>query len=325
MAKRRRLETPTAPLKTVPTPRAAPPPIAQVTGEAATVAAAQNALGEVERARAEGRLVITLLLEDVAIDHLVRDRMAAGDEDMDALKESIRAHGQRTPIEVVEAASPKGSAVNSKGYGLISGWRRLAALKALYKETGEERFGRVKALIRAPQDAGDAYVAMVEENEIRVGLSYYERARIAVMAAEREAFASTEDALSALYASASRAKRSKIRSFVTLHEALGDHLQFPAAIPERLGLQLVAALKDGKGAVLKKALKTKAASPEAEAALLARALSAPRKALALPTKEKLAADVTMETKGKGKGRRVTLSGAGLTDAKIERLRKLLKG
>ena len=318
MAKRRRLD-PTSPMDVAlakqagETVRAAPPPIAQVTGEAATVAAAQNALGEVERARTEGRLVITVALDEIAIDHLVRDRMGAGDEDMEALRESIRAHGQRTPIEVVETKD---------GYGLISGWRRLAALKALHSETGEARYAGIKALIRAPQDAGEAYVAMVEENEIRVGLSYYERARIAVMAAERGAFTNTEAALSALYASASRAKRSKIRSFVILHDELGGYLQFPAAIPERLGLQVVAALKDGKGPALRDMLNEKAPSAEVEATRLVRALSGPRKAAA-PRKEKLGKDLTMQVKGSGKSRRVTLSGAGLTDAKLKALRKVL--
>ena len=52
-------------------------------------------------------------------------------------------------------------------YGLISGWRRLTALQALHAETGEARFATVQALVRRPETAADAYVTMVEENEIR--------------------------------------------------------------------------------------------------------------------------------------------------------------
>ena len=105
-------------------------------------------------------------------------------------------------------------------YGLISGWRRLAALKALHAETGEARFATVQALVRRPETAADAYVNMVEENEIRLGLSHYERARVAALATERGIFESEKKALLALFATASRAKRSRIRAFLDIYHAL---------------------------------------------------------------------------------------------------------
>ena len=124
-------------------------------------------------------------------------------------------------------------------YGLISGWRRLVALKALHAETGEARFATVQALVRRPETAADAYVTMVEENEIRLGLSHYERARVAALATERGIFESEKAALLALFATASRAKRSRIRAFLEIYHALDGCLRFPAQLPERLGLQLV--------------------------------------------------------------------------------------
>ncbi|MBD3766047.1 MAG: ParB N-terminal domain-containing protein, partial [Rhodobacterales bacterium] len=78
-------------------------------------------------------------------------------EEMAALRASLAARGQQTPIEVVELAPGR--------YGLISGARRLAALRALAEETGEARFARVQALLRPFSAASDAYLAMVEENE----------------------------------------------------------------------------------------------------------------------------------------------------------------
>jgi ParB family chromosome partitioning protein len=42
----------------------------------------------------------------------------------------------------------------------------------------------VLALIRRPETSADAYLAMVEENEIRAGISFYERARLAAEAAK---------------------------------------------------------------------------------------------------------------------------------------------
>ncbi len=326
MAKRRRLETPSSPMEIALANRAtaealeskslgrsSPPPIAQVTGEAATMAAAHDALGAVETARREGRLVISVPIKEIARDHLIRDRLSSDPDDMEALIRSLDQHGQRTPIEVEELS---GATTGEFKYGLISGWRRLAALQALEKT-------HVEALIRTPKDAGDAYVAMVEENEIRAGLSYYERARIAALAAARGGFGDVEEALSALYGSASRAKRSKIRSFVSLYDRLGDKLQFPEAIPERLGLKIAAALKEGRIDALKKALVSKAATAEAEISRLTNALSGPSKPVA-SSKETLAPDLTLESKGTGKARRVTLSGAGLTDEVLERLRAALK-
>jgi ParB family chromosome partitioning protein len=90
---------------------------------------------------------------------------------------------------------------------------------------------------------------MVEENEIRAGISFYERARLAAEAAKLGIYPDPAAAIAALFTSASPAKRSKIGSFVRVHEALGPALRYPTAIPERLGLALAAALdRDGQAA-----------------------------------------------------------------------------
>ena len=129
----------------------------------------------------------------------------------------------------------------------------------------------MQALVRRPETAAAAYVAMVEENEIRLGLSQYERARVAARAAARGVFADEEAALRALFATASRPKRSRIRAFVALYHGLDAALRFPAAIPERLGLALVERLREGRGPAIAAALAAAApATPEAELALLAR-------------------------------------------------------
>lgn len=123
--------------------------------------------------------------------------------------------------------------------------------------------------MRRPETAADAYVAMVEENELRVGLSQYERARVAARAVERGVFPDEKAALLALFATASRPKRSRIRAFLEIYHALDAELRFPAAIPERLGLALVEALRAGRGDALATALKAVApATAEAELALL---------------------------------------------------------
>lgn len=236
MAKRKRLTPAQAGFLSGPAPevKSAHPPIAQVAGDAAAVSALSTLSSEWETARAEGRLVLSLALEDVVGDHLVRDRAALDNEAMDSLKQSLSARGQQTPIEVLEL--PEG------GYGLISGWRRLTALRQLRDETGEDRFGTVQALIRRPADLADSYVAMVEENEIRSDLSFYERARIVIKALEAGVFETEKEALNSLFATGSYARRSKIKSFIPVVQALEGALRFPERMSERTGLALSKAL-----------------------------------------------------------------------------------
>lgn len=212
----------------------APAPISQVVADASAQAALSELSDAMARARTEGRLVLRLALDQIDADHLVRDRISVDEEELGHLMASLRDHGQRTPIEVTELSSGR--------FGLISGWRRIQALTRLFSETGEARFAEVQALLRRPDTAQDAYIAMVEENEIRLGLSYYERARIAARAVDAGVFETEKQALQRLFSSASRARRSKIGSFLSIYRLLDDVLRFPAAIPERLGLGLSQAL-----------------------------------------------------------------------------------
>lgn len=235
-------------------------PIADVAGAAATTAALEMLSREMTAAKREGRLIQSIPLDQVNASYLIRDRMVLDAGEMDVLKASLKARGQQTPIEVVD--------LGTEGYGLISGFRRLTALRELAHEGG---VGHVQALVRSPEDASGAYTAMVEENEIRVGLSYFERANIVRRAVENGIFPNEKKALQTLFASASRAKRSKIKSFLPLVDALGAQLQFPNAIGERLGLQLSAALEETPllGTEIEEALKAQdAATSETEQALL---------------------------------------------------------
>ncbi|MEH7830452.1 ParB/RepB/Spo0J family partition protein [Gemmobacter denitrificans] len=211
-------------------------PIADMAGAAAATAAMEEMAATLRQAREQGRMVLALPLPQIEAGHLVRDRIATDPDEMAALVESLRARGQQTPIEVV--------ALGPDRYGLISGWRRLTALRQLLEESGDgARYGSVLALLRQPDQALDAYVAMVEENEIRVGLSFYERARIVAKSVELGVFDSDKSALRALFAAASRAKRSKVGSFLAVVRALDGALRFPETLGERLGLQLAQALE----------------------------------------------------------------------------------
>jgi ParB family chromosome partitioning protein len=183
--------------------------------------------------------------------------------------------------------------------------RRILALRQIGAET-------VLALIRAPQSSAEAYLAMVEENEIRAGVSFYERARVSAEAARLGLFPSPQAAIAALFPQASPAKRSKIGSFVALHQALGAALRFPAAIPERLGLALVQGLAED-GFATRAAEALTAASPETAAVerQVLEGLLAPARApkpAAKPTPEELRPGLSLQRRGG----RLELSGAAVT-------------
>jgi len=274
MAKRKRL-TPANPMflddGAPPAPVVGRAPIAGVAGDASALAALEEVSESLARARADGRMIVALPLDQVQFDYLVRDRLSADSEEMAVLMASLQARGQQTPVEVV--------ALGGDRYGLISGWRRCQALRRLAEtEAGD---GTVLAVLRRPAEASDAYLAMVEENEIRVGLSYFERAHIALKTVEQGVFETERDALRALFGTASRAKRSKIGSFVTVVRALNGYLRFPETIGERLGLALAQRLDKAPGLAADLRGRLKEASPvtiEAEQALLSQALSAAKPA-----------------------------------------------
>jgi ParB-like chromosome segregation protein Spo0J len=265
-----RMVTPGSSPGASPAAASARPPIAQVAGDASATSALQELAQEVKEARDGGRLIQALPLDQVDAGYLVRDRMMADEDELQVLMTSLKTRGQQTPIEVVDLGADR--------FGLISGWRRLTALKRLYDETGETRFQTVQALIRTPATAEAAYTAMVEENEIRVGLSYYERARIAAKAVEQGVFPHERAALQELFYAASRAKRSKIGSFLKIYLAADDILRFPTALTERLGGALARQLEERPEtrAKLQAAFAAKPPhSAEDEAALIEAVLSAP--------------------------------------------------
>lgn len=307
MAKRKRLEVPKDTVSPVSetesgisSPRARIP-IADVAGEVAGRAALEDVAREMTAAEEEGRIVKKLPLDQVVVHHLSRDRLVLDEEEMAALTASIAARGQQTPIEVVRLSDGR--------FGLISGMRRVVALRRLGK-------GGVRALIKSPETSHSAYQAMVEENEIRAGLSFFERAQIAVAAAEQGVYPDPKAAVKELFAHAPKAKRSKITKFVVITSALGDSLTFPASIPEHLGLALAQALQD-KPRLASAIDKTLKASPPADAAAERRVLEAALKTpVARPEKHRIAPGVTLEARA---GRAI-ITGKGVDQDFLDALR-----
>jgi ParB family chromosome partitioning protein len=275
MAKRRKLTAPSADQlsqieaefsrETSPNPGMAP--IAQVAAENAMNVnvvdpALRTKLAQLDKYRAiEAQGLVARLIPIAAVDAsvLTRDRMTLDPQDFAELKAAILANGLRMPIEVYELAPQDGRV----RYGLISGYRRLRAVSELRGQPGQAP-GVIEALVRPAGSSAASMEAMVEENEIRSDLSQFERGRIAVLAAQNGIYPDVEEATARLFAFASKAKRSKIRSFALVFERLGDVLSFPQALREKQGLALAAALRDGAGDLLRDALAAAAPADPAQ-------------------------------------------------------------
>lgn len=193
-------------------------------------------------AQSSGRLLVDLPLADVLTDDLPRDRLdldavAVADE-MEELKSSIRARGQKEPIEVYRSADGR--------YQLKKGWRRLTALRQLLSETGDDAFSLVTARIETgDHDRMYRYIDMVEENVVREDLTFAEMAQVAITAAQDPNVPESDPAelVSRLYGALHKTKRSYIRSFVFMLVALGEDLKWPKAVPRNLGVEVSRAIK----------------------------------------------------------------------------------
>ncbi|WP_323764779.1 ParB/RepB/Spo0J family partition protein [Marinovum sp.] len=230
-------------------------PIADVVGEAAAMSQPLPAEARAEQARdkadaarlraaeQDGRLVRMIPVTEVHVTGVSRDRIEVAQDELMELAASISESGLRLPIEVYQ---------NDEGYALISGFRRLEAFRHLAASVGGH--AEIPAFVRAPETVAEVYVAMIEENEIRVGLSQYERGRAAAMAVSDGVFTTLDEAVNALFRAASKAKRSKIRSFAMIHDELADMLAHATAMNERQCLRLATALRAGLGPEIREAL-----------------------------------------------------------------------
>mgnify|MGYP001348962687 CR=1 FL=1 len=196
-------------------------------------------------AQAEGLVLRRLSIGDVRIDDLPRDRLdldaVATSDEMEELKASIRARGQREPIEVFRDAQGR--------YQLKKGWRRLTALKQLFLETDDRAFASVVARVdnADAEDRVARYIDMVEENVVREDLTFAEMAQVALSAAADPEVPETDadQLVTRLYGSLHKMKRSYIRSFVFLLAELGPSLQWPKAVTRNLGVEVARAMKAG--------------------------------------------------------------------------------
>ena len=204
-------------------------------------------------------------LTEIDPEALPRDRNVVDEAALLELRLSIAANGLRQPIELWRLSEPRGSV----RYGLLSGYRRLQAYHGLHELTGHDRYATIPAFFRVPGTVAEALASMVEENEIRAGVSPWERGRIAWLAHRQEVFATIEEAVAQLYPNANRVKRARMRALAHLVDELGTHLTAPERLSQRQLLRLAAALQAGFGDVIRTALEESSLDdPDTQWALL---------------------------------------------------------
>lgn len=190
-------------------------------------------------------------LAAIDADALTRDRTAQDEGALAELRDSIAVNGLRMPIEVFAFAEPEGELA----WGLISGFRRLAAFRSLAETArDQDRYRAIPAFLRTPADAAEVYVQMVEENAIRVEIAPWDQAMVAVRAARAEAWSGIDAAIDALYANLSRQKRNRLRAIAHLADDLDGHVAQPAALSERQLIRLAPLIPRGYGDLIRATL-----------------------------------------------------------------------
>ncbi len=208
--------------------------------------------------------ILDLPLNAIDAAALPRDRLALDDNALEELKTSISLHGLRQPIEVYELCEPQGPLL----YGLISGLRRLTAMRAL-ADMVPDRFPTIPAFLRHPQDSGEAVAAMVGENEQRADITPWERGLILVRCRNGGLFDTLDAAVAALHPFAPAMKRSRLRALAHVVEELDGLLEGPTALSQRQMLRLAAALRGGWAELIRTALEeSRARTLEAQWELL---------------------------------------------------------
>ncbi len=183
--------------------------------------------------RDKGQVVLKIPLDQVHTNLLTRERLPGEDEGLADLITSLRDVGLSNPIRVEPRA-------DGSGYELIQGHRRLTAYRALLESDGAG-WAEIPALIIARgNDVAGLYRRMVDENIIRKDLSFAEMANAAQNYAADPATPENDlkGAIGALFQSAPYSKRSYIRSFARLLDAIGTGLHYPSSVPRKLGVDL---------------------------------------------------------------------------------------
>ena len=200
----------------------------------AAIRAENDALAEeLVRLKREGLVVDLIPIDAIDTRKLTRDRARGPDMELADLKASIKELGLSNPIRVEKKADGR--------YELIQGMRRLTAYRELAAETKDPKYARIPAgLMAGGETLEGLYRRMVDENLVRKDISFAEMADLARTYAADPATDchDTDKAVAILFKSTNYSKRSYIRAFAAMLDAIGEHLLFASDIPRNLGLEV---------------------------------------------------------------------------------------
>ena len=194
-----------------------------------------------------------VLVPHDAIDEsaLPRDRAGLDAEPLDELVASLVANGLRQPIELWQLSEPR----PPHAFGLISGFRRLAAFRSLHTTAADKtRWQAIPAFIRQPASYAAAFAAMVEENEVRAELSPFEKGMTLVTAVRCEIFPSVDAAIDAMHAGKPYHQRSRLRTLARFAAEMDGLLTAPEKLSQAQAFRIAAAFDAGFGEVIDTAL-----------------------------------------------------------------------
>lgn len=185
-------------------------------------------------------------IDDIARDAFPRDRTFRRDAAFDDLYRSILRDGLRQPVDVcaVDDTPP---------YALISGYRRLTAVRRL-RDEGFAGFDTIPAFLLRPATVADGVAMMVAENEMRSDISPWDRGRILVEAVRCGYFETIDNAIAHLHPGADRARRMRLRSLAMVVETFEGTLADPHGLSQARLLRLAAACREDFGDLMVDAL-----------------------------------------------------------------------
>lgn len=185
--------------------------------------------------------ILSLPLDTILMDALPRDRSTMDEDAMQALVLSIATTGLRQPIEVWELSTPRDGCT----HGLISGYRRLTAVRRLRDMRDGRTHTHIAAFLREPASVADAMAQMIAENELRADLSPWEKGRILVDAVAEGIFDTLDAAVKGLHPHLSRQAQGRIRLLGHLADEMPMGLTSPEALSLRQCIRLASALRRG--------------------------------------------------------------------------------
>jgi ParB family chromosome partitioning protein len=196
---------------------------------------------------------------------LLRDRSHLDQEAIESLAASIHRDGLRQPVEVWTLSQPS----ETHRYGLISGLRRLTAIRLLHSRHPATHT-TIAAFIRTPASIPDAMAQMIAENEIRENLTPWERGLTLATCVNQGLFDTIDAAIAALHPTATKQKRTRLRTLALVAEELEGSFTTPELLSQTQIERLATCLRGGLSPLIAQILKEnrRASLPSQWAALL---------------------------------------------------------